>query len=728
MKKFPLDLSKFKKISSDQHTTTLEHPHGHQIKIAHDKIDSKMKQKLAALPALDKMADGGKVADKKLQIRTKESQASGVRADSDMPKETRMMADGGEALVPPIQQDSGPTIPQMHDKKQDGGGMETIMKLAPLLLAKGGEIDKKEADAMLAKKAAIDKINKEHFEKGEEQEEEPADLQTYEAAHMMAHGGYANNPKLQQAYKKYDIGGMVSDNPYKKAGSTINKTTKENEKYETFKKNNPFTKGYADGGEVDSEQSSSQPQAPVTINIASPGQMQPVPPALQKAPISEPAPSPQDINYPALIQKEQADQAPYIMPQHQAEMAPQQPMPARAPMSTTNEQAPIAPMAPEESNEPTLMGGYEKQQKGIDLEAQAAAQEGRKEAAALDRDASKIQQQIDQFHENYRALNDERANLLSDIQNGHIDPENYWKDHSKVMTGIGLILAGFNPTNRPNAALEFLNAQMDRNLRGQQAEMDKKNNLLRANFEQSRDLESAVNMTRIMQNDILSAELKKAAAVSKDPLARARALQLSGQLDQQIAPLVQQQAIRQTLQQASAASTDPASYVAAVVPKEQQKEVFKEIKDAQNASHSEAEIMKTFDEANKHNTIAQRAAHAGAEPGSVLKLKALFLPMIHDAEGRVNEYEAKTLYDLIPAPGDLPAKVEAKKQALKAFIHQKMAAPTAKGFGIDLDKFRSTSANPEMKLNPQQQSFAKWAKANPEDPRAKIVLKKLGIE
>ena len=44
MSKMPLDLSKFKKIKSDDQTSTLQHPDGHQIIIAHVKLSNKLKQ------------------------------------------------------------------------------------------------------------------------------------------------------------------------------------------------------------------------------------------------------------------------------------------------------------------------------------------------------------------------------------------------------------------------------------------------------------------------------------------------------------------------------------------------------------------------------------------------------------------------------------------------------------------------------------------------------------
>ena len=52
-----LDLSRFKKVSSDKKTTTLRHAKGHEIKIAHSGLKPKMKERLEGLPV--HMAEGG---------------------------------------------------------------------------------------------------------------------------------------------------------------------------------------------------------------------------------------------------------------------------------------------------------------------------------------------------------------------------------------------------------------------------------------------------------------------------------------------------------------------------------------------------------------------------------------------------------------------------------------------------------------------------------------------
>lgn len=50
MSKFPLDLSKFKCVASDKHTTTLKHQKGHELKLAHGGLSRDIQEKLKKLP------------------------------------------------------------------------------------------------------------------------------------------------------------------------------------------------------------------------------------------------------------------------------------------------------------------------------------------------------------------------------------------------------------------------------------------------------------------------------------------------------------------------------------------------------------------------------------------------------------------------------------------------------------------------------------------------------
>ena len=57
-----MDVSKFKKVSSDDKKTVLKHPRGHQIVIDHRAVSPGMRKQLHGLPAAE-FADGGEVSD-----------------------------------------------------------------------------------------------------------------------------------------------------------------------------------------------------------------------------------------------------------------------------------------------------------------------------------------------------------------------------------------------------------------------------------------------------------------------------------------------------------------------------------------------------------------------------------------------------------------------------------------------------------------------------------------
>lgn len=58
-----MNLSKFKKVSSDGHVSVLRHKDGHEIKIAHAKLSDSLRSKLDKLPTVHRLADGGNVKD-----------------------------------------------------------------------------------------------------------------------------------------------------------------------------------------------------------------------------------------------------------------------------------------------------------------------------------------------------------------------------------------------------------------------------------------------------------------------------------------------------------------------------------------------------------------------------------------------------------------------------------------------------------------------------------------
>lgn len=207
------------------------------------------------------------------------------------------------------------------------------------------------------------------------------------------------------------------------------------------------------------------------------------------------------------------------------------------------------PLTGGESRDPESMleSGYQKQVSGLNAEAQAQGQLGQQQAEVLNKNIQDQNVAKDSFLQSYRQLEQERQDHMQDIKDGYIDPNAYWKDHSKLRTGIGMILAGFQPNGGPNAAINFLQYQMNNNLEAQRQNLGAKQNLLSANLRQFGNLRDGMDMTRLMQNDIMQHELQAAAAKSMSPMAKAQAMKAIGQLQMQSAPLFQQFALRRAM-------------------------------------------------------------------------------------------------------------------------------------------------------------------------------------
>ncbi len=492
----------------------------------------------------------------------------------------------------------------------------------------------------------------------------------------IAKGPLSDHIKKQLGALPFANGGEVSARSGKKLDPTGNVIDEINPvENETYAKERPTPKveakpvadestmqalkhafGYADGGEVDHPMSlppEAQSQQDVTSQLASmPGLQQP---------------------------QEVASQGPVNQPIPQA--------------------APQAPMNPD------MMRNFPQEamqqaQAGIVGQAQTESNLGKQEAQAIQKNRVN-EAQINAMHqEKQQQLISEIDAVVKDVKDQKIDPNHFWNERStlgKASTAIGLILGGMGSglTGGPNPALQFLNQQIDRDIEGQRMQMGQKMNMLSALQHQLGNNQDATNMAKAMQAGVYASQMLEAAAKSKDPMAMARAQQANAQILSQYGPMVQQTAMRQSiLQGMKQGGIEPEKAVPYLVPEPHQKEVYSEIKKAQDVNQLEKPILENFDKAAKENTILKTGFGKLRTPVSIQTLEAMALPMIHDQEGRVNEYEMKTLQELMPQPGDTDAKIAGKRQGWINFMHQKQATPTANSFGIQVPKSNVGKFNP----------------------------------
>lgn len=139
-------------------------------------------------------------------------------------------------------------------------------------------------------------------------------------------------------------------------------------------------------------------------------------------------------------------------------------------------------------------------------------------------------------------------------------------------------------------------------------------------------------------------------------------------------------------------SNDPAVLVPNLVPKEHQAQAFKEIDAAENTRKMSKAILDSFDQAVADTRGAGRVTSLLKTPRSVGALHQSMQPTFKDLEGTVRQAAMdNTFKNITPNAADTDNDIATKRQALADYLQSKLAAPTARAYGIDLAKFQSTA-------------------------------------
>ncbi len=297
-------------------------------------------------------------------------------------------------------------------------------------------------------------------------------------------------------------------------------------------------------------------------------------------------------------------------------------------------------------------------------------------------------------------------NLAKDIAEQKIDPKAYWNnmsEHGKFMTGMGVMMSslGQGMMSHPvaNMAYESLQKNIDRDIESQKMELGKKQTLLSDNFKQQGNMIAAENATRAQYESMFQGKLAQLVAKTNNPMVASEAAQKIAEsrlrMMQFLQPVAQNQMsmeIRNQLKQGNVQGQDPAEFVPYLgIPEARQKEVYEEIKNHENLAVNGPKMMEAFDKAAKEQTILKTGAGLLRTSPSLMHLHQLMLPNFKSIDGTVRQAAMEeTFKNVTPAAGDSPYKTQQMKKALQDWINSEMAAPTAKGYGLDLNKFHGT--------------------------------------
>jgi len=325
---------------------------------------------------------------------------------------------------------------------------------------------------------------------------------------------------------------------------------------------------------------------------------------------------------------------------------------------------------------------------------------------------STLQQDLNANNDAYNALI--KKQQLSDakyselIANGKLNPDRFYDNQGlgqKLSMGIGLLLGGISSgiTGKSNPALDMLNNAINRDIEAQKTNSSTDMNLWKMNHESLKDAQAATLQTR---NQILEhAKIKMDELMGNAPgaMAQQKAAALKTQIEaeqmQNQFAIGRSQLMQRLFHEQNTAGNgsptgalsqrDPGSLVPLIVPSDQQKAAFGEIKDRQTIAANGPKIMAAFDQANKDLSLMS----ADINPPSVDQLHQLIMPLFDSLDGTVRQAAMdETFKNITPRRTDITQnRVDTRRQGLQDWLTSKKAAPISRSFGIDLDKYQSTA-------------------------------------
>lgn len=666
------DMKNWKKIESTPEHTTLRNQMGHEMKVAHRPLSKDLRSQLESIPLHSdtptaKLADGGAVDQDLMTSDDPQAarQAQGLQ---------QLEAQGAEAVGKNM--DAKVQKNREYGEKLKSGDINGAQDIAS---EQGNQLA---MGTIAPETGPAVKMAKDVISKGPEAIEQV--IKAWDATNMTpTHPAYQMLSKALNESKgvKYADGGQV------------------NPKLAESKKS---PRMLADGGDV-SQPDAAPSQAPVTINIASPG----APTATSPQPTPQPSDNSPQVSQDAKPVTQNGIAVPADSPVNDQSYPP---IPADPKLVSAQERVAAAPQpgqpSPPQASDPygvattqqAQLQGLAQQQAGILGTSQVDQAVAAAQTPIVQQQIQDEQKLMGLHHQQMQHMYNEFNNVEQDVKSQKLDFNRYLGNRSteqKIGSAIGILISGLGsgPSGH-NMAMDFINKQIDNDIEQQKADLGKKQNLLSANVQEYRNLADGVNVTRAMMANRFANQLQLQALKQGGPAAQARALQASGQLMQSVAPALGQTAMRRALLQANPsgdastpAAIPPEFAIRALVPDPgQQDKYFKELQDAQNVMKTRDNVIDAYDKVAKLNTVANKV-----NPQAQQQIAALMNPVIaqvsKDTAGRFTEQDAGMIQSLFGSAIANQDTVAANRAALVKMMTQKANFPMLKSIGIDTSHF-----------------------------------------
>lgn len=335
--------------------------------------------------------------------------------------------------------------------------------------------------------------------------------------------------------------------------------------------------------------------------------------------------------------------------------------------------------------------------------ANAQAAQGKAESSSYDqllaarKKVPTAQQRVDQYRTEGNALQKAYADK-------EIDPNHYWKGHSKIAAGIGMLLGGAGAGGGgTNQALGVVQEGIKRDIDAQKNSQDKAHNLWKMNRANLETDIAADLKTEDQLWETAKYQIAQAGSNAKAPLAKAAALKANALIDQNLATLRYKQSLLQPTQVDTV--SDPADKLKALiqfgmVPPAEATKIAGEIDTAKNTVANSKGIDEAFEQAVKDSRPMEgglsgtsiRAFIPGRKTPGQQAFLGRMAPTVGDITGTVRQAEFESIeHNLMPQFGDSDDQIATKRKSLADYKASKSASSLSKAYGMDLTHFPSTN-------------------------------------
>lgn len=338
------------------------------------------------------------------------------------------------------------------------------------------------------------------------------------------------------------------------------------------------------------------------------------------------------------------------------------------------------------------------QERATLAQASVMGQQGLEENKLYQESSQKLNDLTTDFNQRFKSHQEELHNTLKDLNDGHINPEQFHENQSvpqKIATAIGLLMGGISAglLRQENPVIKWMNQQVDRDIEAQKSNINSAYNHYR---EQMQDSMQAENMTRAILQQNYADKIRATASKYVAPSVQQQAAQVVAGLESNVHNLLGQTAMEQSKKRMQSSMMDGQQNIApeqqalylsqmGAIPQHHLEKILNEIGTAKEQAALRNQLLNAFQESAKEQTLTGAIGRGGAESRAAGSLKNIAMEMIKKKYGRVTPAEIETFESAyIPRIREGEESTRERMQNMIHWANSMSETPTADAYRIKI--------------------------------------------